>query len=257
MKQSNLNTLAADSVGKVFSEHSNFSEFPFKHLFIDNFFPPEFADALLNAFPDLDNKDLWDISNDPEIEVKMRSKWQSEFDIPDTIVDAVRILNSSLFLKSVSDIFNIPKLMPDPYFTGGGLNVTVSGGLLDVHVDGNYHDASGLNRRINAILYLNPGWQEGWGGEFGLYDETGDKLIKKIAPIHNRLVIFDTNDKSFHGLPDPLNFPEGHARRSIILYYYTKEERPSDQVTVNEPHSALWKKKGILDKRGNKTRDFS
>ena len=94
------------------------------------------------------------------------------------------------------------------------------------------------------------------GGEFGLYDETGDKLIKKIAPIHNRLVIFDTNDKSFHGLPDPLNFPEGHARRSIILYYYTKEERPSEQVTVNQPHSALWKKKGGLDKRGNKTRKF-
>ena len=256
MKQNDLKNLATLSVAKIISEDSNFSELPFKHLYCDNFFSTEFANALLNSFPKLDNSDLWDSSNDPEIEVKMRSKWQSEFDIPDTIVDAIRVLNSSLFLKSVSEKFDIPKLMPDPYFTGGGLNVTVSGGLLDVHVDGNYHDASGLNRRINAILYLNPGWQEGWGGEFGLYDETGDKLIKKIAPIHNRLVIFDTNDKSFHGLPDPLNFPEGHARRSIILYYYTKDERPSDQVTVNEPHSALWKKKGGLDKRGNKTRNF-
>jgi len=257
MNQEDLKNLATLSVAKVISEDSNFSELPFKHLYCDNFFSTEFANALLDSFPKLDNSDLWDSSNDPEIEVKMRSKWQSEFDIPDTIIDAIRVLNSSLFLKSVSEKFDIPKLMPDPYFTGGGLNVTVSGGLLDVHVDGNYHDASGLNRRINAILYLNPGWQEGWGGEFGLYDETGDKLIKKIAPIHNRLVIFDTNDKSFHGLPDPLNFPEGHARKSIILYYYTKDERPSDQVTVNEPHSALWKKKGVLDKRGNKTRDFS
>ena len=257
MKQNDLKNLAALSIAKIISEDSNFSEFPFKHLYCDNFFTPEFANALLDSFPKLDNSDLWDSSNDPEIEVKMRSKWQSEFDIPDTIVDAIRVLNSSLFLKLVSQKFDIPKLMPDPYFTGGGLNVTVSGGLLDVHVDGNYHDASGLNRRINAILYLNPGWQEGWGGEFGLYDETGDKLIKKIAPIHNRLVIFDTNDKSFHGLPDPLNFPEGHARRSIILYYYTKDGRPTDQVTVEQPHSALWKKKGVLDKRGNKTRDFS
>ena len=257
MKQNDLKNLAIVSIAKIISEDSNFSEQPFKHLYCDNFFSPEFANALLDSFPDLGNKGLWDTSNDPEIEVKMRSKWQSEFDIPDTIVDAVRVLNSSLFLKTISEKFDIPKLMPDPYFTGGGLNVTVSGGLLDVHVDGNYHDASGLNRRINAILYLNPGWQKGWGGEFGLYDETGDKLIKKIAPIHNRLVIFDTNDKSFHGLPDPLNFPEGHARRSIILYYYTKDERPTDQVTVEQPHSALWKKKGVLDKRGNKTRDFS
>ena len=34
-------------------------------------------------------------------------------------------------------------------------------------------------------------------------------------------------------------------------------ECPTDQVTVNEPHKALWKKKASLDKRGNKTRDFS
>ena len=68
---------------------------------------------------------------------------------------------------------------------------------------------------------------------------------------------FDTNDLSYHGLPDPLNFPKGHARRSIILYYYTKEPRPSSQVNVEKPHSALWKKKGGLDKRGNKIRDFS
>ena len=67
---------------------------------------------------------------------------------------------------------------------------------------------------------------------------------------------FDTNDLSYHGLPEPLNFPEGFARRSIILYYYTKEPRPSSKVNVEQPHSALWKKKGWTDKRGNQTRDF-
>ena len=132
----------------------------------------------------------------------------SEFDIPEKIVDAIRIMNSALFLQSLSNALGIPKLIPDPYFSGGGLNVTVSGGLLDVHIDGNYHDATGLHRRVNAILYLNPGWQDGWGGEFGLYDNKGEKLIKKIAPLHNRFMAFDTNDFSFHGLPDPLNFPK-------------------------------------------------
>ena len=186
----------------------------------------------------------------------MRSKWVSEFDIPENIIDAIRIMNSGPFLKALSESLEIPKLIPDPYFTGGGLNVTVSGGLLDVHVDGNYHDATGLHRRVNAILYLNPGWKENWGGEFGLYDNKGDKLIKKIAPLHNRFLAFDTNDFSFHGLPDPINFPKGHARRSIILYYYTKESRPSDKTAIEKPHSALWKKMGLTDKRGNKTRDF-
>ena len=91
-----------------------------------------------------------------------------------------------------------------------------------MHVDGNYHDATGLNRRMNALLYLNPNWRPDWGGEFGIYDGTGEKCIKKVEPLFNRLVLFDTHDKSWHGLPDPVNFPDNDPRRSIILYYYTK-----------------------------------
>ena len=256
MSQNILREFSLECENKILdSKINHISDDPFKHFYIDNFFEENFANALLENFPDL-KSDLWERTNDPEIEVKMRSKWSSEFDIPEHIVDAIRIMNSAPFLEALSKSLEIPKLIPDPYFTGGGLNVTVSGGLLDVHVDGNYHDATGLHRRVNAILYLNPGWQEGWGGEFGLYDKKGEKLIKKIAPLHNRFMAFDTNDFSYHGLPDPLNFPEGHARRSIILYYYTKEPRPSSQVNVEMPHSALWKKKGWTDKRGNKTRDF-
>ena len=257
MNQIKLKQIAYNCAEKVLNavnETSFFNE-PFKHLVIDNFFPEDFAQVLLKNFPDVNSPD-WERTNDPDIEVKLRTAWGSEFDIPDGIIDGVRIFNSSVFLNAMSKLFGIEKIMPDPYFSGGGLNVTVSGGLLDVHVDGNYHDASGLNRRLNAILYLNPGWQDGWGGEFGLYDSTGDKLIKKVAPIYNRLVIFDTNDYSFHGLPDPLNFPKDEVRKSIILYFYTKESRPSSQIVVDQPHSALWKQRGLLDKKGSKTRDF-
>lgn len=256
MNQLDLKQISIASSKKILDTTiNNFSDDPFKHLFIDNFFETNFANQLFENFPELDSE-LWERTNDPEIEVKMRSNWTSEFDVPEKIVDTIRIMNSAPFLQSLSYALGIPKLIPDPYFSGGGLNVTVSGGLLDVHVDGNYHDATGLHRRVNVILYLNPGWQDGWGGEFGLYDNKGEKLIKKIAPLHNRFMAFDTNDFSFHGLPDPLNFPEGHARRSIILYYYTKEPRPNSQINVEQPHSALWKKKGWTDKRGNKTRDF-
>ena len=256
MNQDTLKFITNNSSAKIVDkERNNLSKNPFPHIFIDNFFTPKFANDLLESFPPLDSES-WERTNDPEIEVKMRSKWESEFDIPKNIIEAIKIMNSAPFLKALSTALEIPKLIPDPYFSGGGLNVTASGGLLDVHVDGNYHDATGLHRRVNTILYLNPGWEEVWGGEFGMFDAKGEKLIKKIAPLHNRFMAFDTNDYSFHGLPDPLNFPEGKARRSIILYYYTKEPRPDSKVSVEQPHSALWKKKGWTDKRGNITRDF-
>ena len=104
---------------------------------------------------------------------------------------------------------------------------------------------------------MNPGWKDNWGGDFGLYNEDGTELIKKVAPIFNRLVVFDTHDKSFHGLPDPLNFPDGQNRKSIILYYYTKEQRPDEQNIYKDPHSALWVKKNITDKRGQTSRNFT
>lgn len=257
LTQKQLNIEAQRCAQKIIDAKldQNYFEIPYKHLVIDNFFSDALAQACLKNFPDIEDSS-WEHANDADIEIKYRTTWRSEFDIPEGIVDAVRILNCSYFLSAMGQRFEIPKVIPDAYFTGGGLNITRTGGLLDVHVDGNYHDATGLNRRLNALVYLNPNWQSGWGGEFGIYDEHGEVCLKEVAPLFNRLVIFDSHDKSFHGLPAPLNFPEGELRRSILLYYYTKDPRPDSQIAVAEPHSALWKKRNLNDKRGNKTRDF-
>lgn len=255
--QSKLKNISKVCAAKISDAHlgENFFSDPFKHLVIDDFFDISLANACLENFPPLSDAS-WEHANDADIEVKYRTTWKSEFDIPDGLIEAVRILNSSTFLNAISEKFDIKKIIPDPYFSGGGLNVTRRGGLLDVHVDGNYHDATGLNRRLNAILYLNKDWKPEWGGEFGLYDEDGSQCIKKVEPIFNRLVVFDSHDKSFHGLPEPLSCPEDVNRNSIILYYYTKDPRPADQIVVEKPHSALWKRRGLLDKRGNKERDY-
>jgi Rps23 Pro-64 3,4-dihydroxylase Tpa1-like proline 4-hydroxylase len=255
-KQSDLKRISEICSEKIANAitNNNFDDKPFKHIVIDSFFPEELANVCLLNFPSTEQQQ-WDYANDSDIEIKYRTTWKSEFDVPDGIIDAVRVMNSSMFIKAMASVFSIPKIIPDPYFSGGGLNITKPGGLLDVHVDGNYHDATGLNRRLNAILYLNPNWKSCWGGEFGLYDENADECLKKVAPLFNRLVIFDSHDKSFHGLPNPLNFPEGEERKSIILYYYTKDKRPSELIVTDEPHSALWKKRNLLDKRGNKTRE--
>ncbi len=257
-ESNNLKVIANDCAKKIRKAipDKQFFDFPYEHLVIDDFFPEELANSCLDNFPSL-SESCWDYQNDKDIEVKYRTTWASEFDIPDGILEAVKILNSSIVMHAISELMGIKKIIPDPYYTGGGLNVTTRGGLLDVHVDGNYHDATGLNRRLNAIVYLNPNYKTEWGGEFGVYDQTGDNCIKKIEPIFNRLIIFNTHDKSFHGLPDPVNFPDDEPRRSIILYYYTVEPRRSGENLVNEPHSALWKKKGVTDKKGNKTRSFN
>lgn len=256
--QEQLRIWAQECAEKITSSENDvgyFSE-PFRHLVIDDFLPLEMAELCNDAFPPLSDPS-WESSADADIEVKYRSNWASEFDVPDDMVGAIRLLNSSLILKAMAQRIGIPKLVPDLYFTGGGLNITTRGGLLDVHVDGNYHDATGLNRRLNLIVYFCKGWRSDWGGEFGVYDREGQTCLKRIAPLFNRCVIFDTHDFSFHGLPDPINFPEGVERKSIILYYYTAEKRPIEHTQTEAPHSALWKKRNLSDKRGNKVRHYT
>jgi len=254
MKQTTLLDEANTCAEKI--KNANLEIHPFKFTVIDNFLSEKLANDAMKSFPPLSDS-CWQHSNDKGIEVKSRTAWESEFDIPEHIVEVIRIANSSLILRAMSDLFGIPKLMPDPYFSGGGLNVSEKNGHLDVHVDGNYHDASGLNRRMNLLIYLNPKWEKSWGGEFGIYSDGGNELVKSVPPLFNRCVIFDSHDKSFHGLPNPINFPSDDPRRSIILYYYTAAGRPGDQVVVDQPHSALWRSKDLKDKRGNKTRKYS
>lgn len=233
-----------------------YSAEPFQHIVIDDFLPSKIALDLLDAFPDAEDP-CWQRSNDEGIEIKSRTNWKSEFDIPEGLSGMIRVFNSAQILKAIGNALKIPKLMSDPYYSGGGLNVSERGGLLDIHVDGNYHDASGMNRRVNLLYYLNPNWKPNWGGEFGIYDSNGEHLVKSVAPLFNRCVIFDTHDKSFHGLPNPINFPSDDPRRSILLYYYTVAKRPNSLVVEDKPHSALWKSKGFTDKRGNRTRDYT
>ena len=121
MKQTQLREEAlkcADDIrsSKLFME-------PFQHAVIDNFLSEGLAKAAMDSFPPLSDPS-WDHSNDKGIEVKSRTTWKSEFDVPENIIDVIRIANSSLILEAMSDLLKIPKLMPDPYFSGGGLNVS-------------------------------------------------------------------------------------------------------------------------------------
>ena len=258
MKQIELKKTAEFCSNKIIETKKNISyfEYPFQHIILDDFLPKKLINMVHDSFPKLDDNQ-WEHSNDKGIEINSRTNWSSEFDIPDGIIDAIRIFNSAPVLRAIGNRLDIPKLIPDPYFTGGGLNVTPKDGLLDVHVDGNYHDATGLNRRVNLLLYLNKTWEAEWGGEFGIYENEGKDLFKEIPPLFNRCIIFDTHDKSFHGLPNPLNFPKNELRKSIILYYYTKAPRDIQNITVKDPHSALWRSKKYTDKKGKKKREHS
>lgn len=73
-------------------------------------------------------------------------------------------------------------LIPDPYFVGGGLHETSSGGKLGIHADFRINEELHINRRINMIIYLNKEWQDDYGGELELWDKNMQNKVHNIVP---------------------------------------------------------------------------
>jgi hypothetical protein len=108
-------------------------------------------------------------------------------------------------------------LQPD----GAGFHEIANGGRLGLHVDFRIHGRLRLQRRLNLLLYLNKSWQDSYGGHFEMWDKAIKQRVHRVAPLFNRCVIFNTDNNSWHGHPEPLNTPPGVTRKSMALYYYT------------------------------------
>jgi hypothetical protein len=102
------------------------------------------------------------------------------------------------------------------------MHQTAASGHLDVHVDFNRIPERGLFRRLNLLIYLNERWDEPWGGHLELWDRTVKNRHHRFTPVHNRCVIFETSDISYHGVA-PVTCPMDTARKSFAAYYYTRE----------------------------------
>ena len=204
---------------------------PFPHIAFDNFFNLNFIDTILSDFPDLEKK-----TNTKEFDTKRDQKkftTDVNFSFPQKINHLLSYLNFYKFLNFLQKLTGIKEtLIPDPYYFGGGLHEIKRGGFLKIHADFNYHPLLKLDRRINVLIYLNKDWKEEYGGHLELWDRDMKSCVKKIVPYFNKIVIFNTNDFSYHGHPDILKCPDNITRKSIALYYYSNG-RPKEEVNQN------------------------
>ena len=211
---------------------------PFPHLSFPDFFNPLMLEEVLAEFPDLAALDTIRYNNPNE--KKFASKGETGMG-PKTLA-FIHFLNSAPFLEFLQALTSIEEtLLGDPYLIGGGLHEIKKGGLLKVHADFNKHNRTGLDRRLNVLVYLNKEWKEEYGGYFELWDRNMEKAVQKVLPTFNTLALFSTTDYSYHGHPDPLNCPEDRSRKSIALYYYTNGRPAAEINPALLEHSTLFK----------------
>jgi hypothetical protein len=214
----------ADKIGKLALQFQMAQ--PFRHVIIDDFLPLGWLRLLSDKFPLPDHPVWLDwTKRSPHQYGKQGPGNASKFNLldPDFRL-ALQEFNASPFLQFLENLTGIDKLLPDPYYTGGGMHQILTGGILDIHTDFNFYSRLGIYRQLNVLIYLNKDWQPEFGGELELWDSSpkdGGTCVQFIPPLFNRAVIFKTDKSSFHGHPREWAAPATLSRRSIALYYYT------------------------------------
>ena len=210
---------------------------PFRHVMIEPFLDPVLCQQLIGQFPAFHTSHAVDDHGT----VGLMAAHAEIRSLGDACAAFDGLMSDPEFLALVSRITDISDLLYDPQYLGGGTHENLDGQELDPHVDFNFHSSTHFHRRLNLIVFLNPEWDESWGGCLELSRnphaaEAGSR--RSFAPLANRAVIFETTEASWHGF-QRIRIPPGRAvsRRSIAVYYYTKD-RPAAQTEV--PHGTVY-----------------
>lgn len=206
-------------VRELSREYCNNSPVP--HLLLHGLLDAALASRLAAEFPKPDS-DAWTHYQHQNENKHGMTKRQL---FPAEVGRVTDFLNSARFVAWLSELTGIPELIADPMLEGGGLHQSGRGGYLNVHTDFSHHHYNkSWKRRVNLILYLNEDWREEWGGAIELWDDGMRGCAASYPCQFNDCLIFNTDEKSFHGFPEPLSCPEGASRKSLALYYYTVDD---------------------------------
>ncbi|MEZ5979574.1 MAG: 2OG-Fe(II) oxygenase [Planctomycetota bacterium] len=197
---------------------------PFEHVVLDDLLVEPFATEVAACLPPF--AELESMGNRFETVNEHRKVQLVDPSLfPPPLERLLAHLQSREWLDVLHAITGVPSLESDARLIGGGLHATGRSGRLDVHVDFNYLPDVERFRRLNLLLYLNPRWEPSWGGELELWNESVAECAVRLAPVHGRCVIFATSNRSFHGTTR-ITCPEGEARYSLALYYYSHVPPP-------------------------------
>jgi len=215
---------------------------PYPHLVLDNLFPSELLDSLLNELPPL-SSEKWVHERHDHL---VKSNLRSAADLSEQSFHFASTLHSAAFLYFLAEITGIRALLPDPYLSGAGYHVVPEGGKFDVHADRNTDQNSGLERRLAMLIYLNKAWEPDYGGQLELWNQDGTRCEKVIEPIFNRTVLFEIGDKNFHGVR-PVVGGQGFSRRSFAVYFHTVGKGLVSHGSIYAP--SIYQTKGPLVRR--------
>lgn len=197
---------------------------PFSHVTIDDFLDPDAIDDIHRHMPAVDKS--WHQYHNP-IEVKFANNNLSTF-CP-TLQKIFIAFATPYFVDKMRSLTGIHDLTSDQYLHGAGLHAHPRNGRLMMHLDYEKHPISNLQRRLNIILYMSKEWRPEWNGATELWDAQMTRRVQRVEAKFNRALIFQTDETSWHGVPDIIQCPPDVYRYSLAFYYLSPLVNAADQ----------------------------
>ena len=227
---SNKTNFFGDWINNVDKLQNQFiNAYPFEHIIIPNFLNEKYAEELYKLFPQDIEKSGWYKYNNP-IEVKYA--FDDIDKLPEDLKQLFYLLSTKEIAEKFSTLSNIPDLEYDPYLHGAGLHVHPRNGKLHVHLDYEKHPHLDKERRLNLILYLTKDWKPEWNGDTQLWDKDMKECVVRSRVQFNSAIIFKTNEKSWHGVPENITCPEDFFRKTLAYYYISPLDTPAKNEKI-------------------------
>lgn len=218
--------------------------YPFPHVVIDDFLESDTLPRILSEVNKLQDADAQSKYIDASSPYEFNN-YAFNSNYSPYLKKLFVVLNSPGFIKHIERITGVNNIICNELsLHGTGIHRIKSKGFLQLHTDFNTYNSKNrmLDRRINLSIYLNPDWKAEYKGELCLCDKNTNLCAKKIEPILNRCVIFNTTSTSIHGHPEPLNVPDDVLRQSIEVYYYTENTQGDKDIDFEgqPPRGTIW-----------------
>lgn len=237
----NIEQIFGNWINNVDDLSKKFSAEEFPHIIIEDFLNTNLVEKVYEKFPNFDNN--WHVYNNP-IEVKYA---HDKIQLLDPIIQNLfSALANPKLIDKIAKITKIDNLEADPTLHGAGLHMHPKNGRLLMHLDYEKHPTiENRQRSVNIILYLSKNWDPKWKGSTELWNKDLTVKLKESKVIFNNALIFQTNEASWHGIPDKIDCPPNVYRKTLAFYYISPLINEKD-VNKKGSNSSGFREKAVF-----------